>query len=336
MPRPDFKSGENRGDTVLAGSIPVRFRQPLTRAGLVEQTARGGPPLYSRVEAARILRVTPTRLRTFERMDLVRPAHGKGEAASFDFRDLLSLRALVALLDRGVSMRRIRRSVERVRERWPELERPLGALQLQEGTAERLVVRHAGSLLDPDGQLLLDFAASDAAGRPVAELPAVPPTGPASALEWFERGCQLDVESATLPEAIEAYRRAIELEPTLADAHCNLGTAHYNRGERDLARTAYEAALEQYAAHREANFNLANLLEEAGRREAAIHHYKRAVAADPCFADAHLNLALLYEKIGIPRRGREHWRRYLQLAPEGTWAEVARQRLREGTDAPAD
>lgn len=263
-------------------------------------------------------------------MDLVRPANGQGEAASFDFRDLLSLRALVALLERGVSMRRIRRSVERVRECWPELERPLGALQLQEGTAERLVVRHRGSLLDPDGQLLLDFAA-DAAGdaKPVSELPAAAATGPTTALEWFERGCQLDIEDGTLTEAIDAYRRALELEPTLADAHCNLGTAWYNRGDREAARAAYEAALEQYPAHREANFNLANLLEEAGRREAAIHHYKRAVAADPCFADAHLNLALLYEKIGIPRRGREHWRRYLQLAPDGTWAEVARQRLRE-------
>src|SRR5687768_14729425 len=109
----------------------------------------GGRSLYSRVEAARILRLSPSRLRTFERMDLVRPARGKGEAATFDFRDLLSVRALVALLDRGVPMRRIRRSVERVRERWPELERPVGALQLADGTAERLVVRHRGSLLDP-------------------------------------------------------------------------------------------------------------------------------------------------------------------------------------------
>jgi tetratricopeptide (TPR) repeat protein len=302
----------------------------LTRAPSVEQNApRGVRALYSRVEAARILRVSPTRLRTFERMDLVRPAHGQGEAASFDFRDLLSLRALVGLLDRGVSMRRIRRSVERVRERWPELERPLGALRLQEGTAERLVVRHRGSLLDPDGQLLLDFDdAAAAETKPVAELPAAT-SGPSTALEWFERGCQLDIEDGTLSEAIDAYRRALELDPTLADAHCNLGTAWYNRGDREAARTSYEAALAQYPAHREANFNLANLLEEAGRREAAIHHYKRAVAADPCFSDAHLNLALLYEKIGIPRRGREHWRRYLQVAPDGTWAEVARQRLRE-------
>jgi tetratricopeptide (TPR) repeat protein len=272
--------------------------------------------------------VTPNRLRTFERMDLVRPAEGPDANARFDFRDLLSLRALVALLDRGVSMRRIRRSVERVREHWPELERPLGALRLADGDGERLVVRHRGSLLDPDGQLLLDFAALPVAEPPpVAELPAAA-VGPRTALEWFERGCQLDIEDGTLAEAIEAYVRALELDPTLADAHCNLGTAYYNRGDRDAARASYEAALVQLPAHREANFNLGNLLEEAGRREAAIHHYKRAVTADPCFADAHLNLALLYEKVGAGKRGREHWRRYLQIAPDGTWAEVARQRLR--------
>lgn len=284
--------------------------------------------LYSRAETARILRVTPTRLRDFERMDLVRPARGEGPDVAFDFRDLLSLRALVALLERGVPMRRIRRSVERVREHWPELERPVAALKLQDGPPERLVVRHAGSLLDPDGQLLLDFAGAGPSAAVVAALPASEPDGPRSALAWFEQGCQLDADTATLPEAIAAYRRALELDPTLADGHCNLGTAHYNRGERELARSAYEAALTQYPAHREANFNLANLLEEAGRREAAIQHYKRAVQADPFFADAHLNLALLYEKVGAARRGREHWRRYLQLAPEGGWAEVARQRLR--------
>ncbi|MGH7288034.1 MAG: tetratricopeptide repeat protein, partial [Myxococcota bacterium] len=165
-------------------------------------------------------------------------------------------------------------------------------------------------------------------------LPAGEPDGPRTALDWFEQGCQLDADAATLPEAIAAYRRALALDPTLADGHCNLGTAHYNRGERELARSAYEAALAQYPAHREANFNLANLLEEAGRREAAIQHYKRAVQADPFFADAHLNLALLYEKVGAARRGREHWRRYLQLAPEGGWSEVARQRLRRESDPP--
>ena len=135
----------------------------------MEENARGGLTLYSRAEAARIVRVTATRLREFERMDLVRPTAGAGSEAAFDFRDLLSLRALVALLERGVSMRRIRRSIARVRQRWPELERPVGALQLHDGAPQRLVVRDQGSLLDPDGQLLLDFAAEESSA-PVAPL----------------------------------------------------------------------------------------------------------------------------------------------------------------------
>jgi tetratricopeptide (TPR) repeat protein len=295
----------------------------------------GGIALYSRTEAARIVRVSPTRLRDFERMDLVRPARGGGANATFDFRDLLSLRALVTLLEGGVPLRRIRRSLERVRERWPELERPVVALRLQDGAPPRLVVRHAGSLLDPDGQLLLDFAEATGGEAPVAALPRGETPGPRTALEWFERGCQLDTASASLPEAIDAYRRALALDPSLADAHCNLGTAHYNRGEREEARAGYQAALRADPTHREANFNLANLLEEAGRREAAVHHYKRTLAADPCFSEAHLNLALLYEKLRISRRAREHWRRYLQLAPDGTWADVARRRLRDEDGTPS-
>jgi tetratricopeptide (TPR) repeat protein len=268
-------------------------------------------------------------------MDLVRPAAGEGPEAAFDFRDLASLRALVALLQRGIPMRRIRRSIERVREHWPELERPVVALELEDGETPRLVVRHAGARLDPDGQLLFDFTQEVETPPVVAELPRGEGE-PCTALDWFERGCELDAEPPRLGEAIDAYQRAIALDPTLADAHCNLGTAYYNRGERQLASAAYQAALRRDPGHREANFNLANLLEEAGRREAAIHHYKRTLAADPCFADAHLNLALLYEKLQLFRRAHEHWRRYLQLSPDGGWAEVARRRLETGTEPEQD
>jgi tetratricopeptide (TPR) repeat protein len=79
----------------------------------------------------------------------------------------------------------------------------------------------------------------------------------------------------------------------------------------------------------EANFNLGNLLEEAGQQEAALHRYKIVIRADPLFPDAQLNLALLYEKFELPRKAKEHWRRYLQLVPEGSWADVARQHLAE-------
>jgi tetratricopeptide (TPR) repeat protein len=147
------------------------------------------------------------------------------------------------------------------------------------------------------------------------------------ALAWFERGCALDTEASGWDAAIEAYEKALELEPDYADAYCNLGAVLYNKGNREAARRAFEACLALEAHHVEASFNLANVLEEEGEDEVALLHYRRALVADPLYPDLHINLALLYEKLGREGQARAHWRRYLQLDPGGSWAEVARLRL---------
>ena len=247
---------------------------------------------YSFADTARILDLAPSRLRYWHRTALVTSSASIGDQPAFGFRDLVCIRTVRELLDRGVPLRRIRRSVEAIREHIPELEGPvLGSLRIWMEDTGRVVIRHAG------------------------------------ALEGFERGCRLDSDPATYADAIDAYRDAVQADPEFTDAYCNLGTVHYNRGERELARVCYERALGLEPSHVEANFNLANLLEELGEDESALHHYKAAMAVDPCYADLQLNLALLYEKLGLPRRAREHWRRYLQLSPAGNWADVARQRL---------
>jgi tetratricopeptide (TPR) repeat protein len=200
--------------------------------------------------------------------------------------------------------------------------------------SDHVVVRHEGVLYEPDGQLVLDFHLAPSTPDDVAPLsrPRGPETGgadPQTAIEWFERGCQLDSDPQTADGAVEAYGRALEADPGFADAHCNLGTVHYNRGRRDEARGCYERAVACEADHIEANFNLATLLEEEGRDEVALRHYKAALRADPLYPDIHLNLALLYERLTLRRKAREHWRRYLQLQPSGSWAEVARKHLEE-------
>ncbi len=293
---------------------------------------------YSLRETARILKIAPARLRYWQRTELVRASGSSGgPVPAFAFGDLVGLRTLVGLLQRGVPLRRIRRSVETVRRRIPELERPLDALRAWGGPAVRLVVRHRGLLLEPEGQLVLDFQGVAPAlaplGRAVVATAPADAEQPCSALEWFERGCVLDSDPATYAEAVTAYERAIEADPEFADAHCNLGTVHYNQGQRARARVCYERVLALVPGHVEANFNLGNLLEEEGRHEAALRHYKAAMRTDPLYPDVQLNLALLYEKLGLRRRSREHWRRYLQLDPKGRWAETARKRLAE---APPD
>ena len=290
---------------------------------------------YSLQNAARILKVRSSRLRYWKRTRLAEPrAAGGGEesASDYAFGDLVGLKAVLSLLEQGISLRRIRRSVELLRDRAPDIEAPLAALRLWAEGSERVVVEREGRWMEPDGQVLLGFEAS--APRVLGEVASieVAASGPeVSAADHFERGCHLDADPATYEEAIAAYREALELDPDFADAHCNLGAVFYNRGERNDARRHFERCLRVDPGHVEAHFNLANVLEEEGCNEMALHHYRTGLVADPCYPDLHINLALLYEKLERSWQAAEHWRRYLQLEPEGSWSEVAKLRL-EGDD----
>ncbi len=285
---------------------------------------------YTLGDAARILKVSPARLRYWERTDLVQPQTASGDHALFGFRDLVCLRAILSLLEEGVPLRRIRRNVELLRDRLPELDDPLGSLRLWVEGSERIVIRHEGVLLEPDGQMVLDFGTDFAVCEAVTPISTAAESGDEheeTAEECFERGCRLDVESATVKQAIDAYLRGIELAPDFADCHCNLGAVYYNAGDRVAARRCFERCLEIDEQHVEAHFNLANLLEEDGCNEMSLHHYQAALAADPLYSDLHINLALLYEKLGRGLQAGRHWRRYLQLDAEGAWSDVARRRL---------
>lgn len=306
-----------------------------------------GVPDFSLDDVARILKVSPRRLRYWQKTELVEPGAaadsaqaGNGEQEGYGFRDLVVLRAIVSLIDRGIPLQRIRRNLEILRDRLPELDDPAAALRLWDEASDRIVVRHDGRLEEAGGQLLLEFEASAAAGSvavaSLAQYEAQSAQGIGEtadgAVEWFERGCELDGEASKWAEAVEAYEKALEIEPDYADAYCNLGAVRYNQGKRAEARRAFEACLARAADHVEANFNLANVLEEEGEDRAALSHYRRALAADPLYPDLHINLALLYEKLGRERPACDHWRRYLQLDPRGTWAEVARLRLQRESD----
>jgi len=280
---------------------------------------------YTLGDAARILKVSPARLRYWERTELLQS--GAGDRSMLEFRDLVCLRGILMLLENGVPLRRIRRNVELLRQRLPELDDPLRALRLWVEGSGRVVVRHEGVLLEPDGQMVLDFGMETEARDRVAALGRPSSEVVETAIDCFERGCQLDADPATYAQAIEAYRRGIELDPEYADCHCNLGAVYYNQGRRGQARSCFERCLEIDEQHVEARFNLANLLEEEGQNEKALHHYRAALAADPTYPDVHINLALLYEKLGMNEAARASWRRYLRLDASGSWSEVARQRL---------
>ncbi len=239
---------------------------------------------------------------------------------------------MLSLVDRGISVRRIRSAIAVLQENLPDLDDPLAALRLWDDVSERIVVQHEGVLIEPEGQMVLDFGDGGAAVNDPAPIATRPAKNSSQIFEevmlLFERGCGLDSDPTSYRDAMSAYERCIELDPTFADAHCNLGAVLYNAGKRASARRCFERCLDIDCRHVEAHFNLANLLEEDGCDEMALSHYRAALRSDPFYAELHVNMALLYERLSTPDNGRDHWRRYLQLDPTGTWSEVARQRLR--------
>ena len=73
-------------------------------------------------------------------------------------------------------------------------------------------------------------------------------------------------EQGLVPQAIEEYKKAAALEPTLAAAHYNMGVAHDALGEVGLAVAAYRRAEEADPGHVEAKNNWA-LDDLKGREE---------------------------------------------------------------------
>jgi DNA-binding transcriptional MerR regulator len=270
------------------------------------QIERAGPQSdqrFSLREAARILEVPEARLRALARAGFLAPQRGPVGPLSFGFRDLLLLRTTKGLLESGVPMRRIRRIWASLREQL-EADLPLTSIAIHTD-GEEVVASDGGSRWRPDsGQFLLDFDASEIAERAAvssvdreeaAPREAPDDSGP-SAEEWYEAGCALE---ATSPQqAREAYERALEIDPSVTDAHVNLGRLLHMAGELGRAEPHYRESARLDPDNPTPHFNLGVLLEDVGRRDEAVHAYRQAILRDPDFADAHCNLGLLLESLG--------------------------------------
>ena len=84
-------------------------------------------------------------------------------------------------------------------------------------------------------------------------------------------------------QAAERYRRALELCPGLADAHCYLGSLLVDRGSFDEARDHLDKAVALKPGLAEAHLGQGNLQHALQQYEAAEASYRRALALDPRF-----------------------------------------------------
>jgi tetratricopeptide (TPR) repeat protein len=278
---------------------------------------------YTRREVGRILGVNPSRLRYWERLELVRPQARWGERF-YNFGDLVALRTLQRLTDNRIPARRVRRAVNLIGQQFGGSEFPLHELRFLEQGRDLVVIPPGATRpFSPlKQQWVFPF---DLSPRPV-KLHAM--TGPTPE-ELFQSALECETRPELLPQAVEKYRQVLDLTPEWVDAHINLGVALYQMGRADEARAEFLTAVQLDPLNGISRYNLGCVLEEQGEIDQAIDHLRRAVRALPAHADVHFNLALAYEKRGERRLAREQWVLYLRHAPNGAWVEQARAHLRQ-------
>jgi lipopolysaccharide biosynthesis regulator YciM len=245
---------------------------------------------------------------------------------SFSFFDLIQLKKVRDLRAKKVSPTVIRKSLEAMQRQVAGMENPL--IEASSFTiGSRVAFRHDGRALDPiAGQFVMEYEPSGT----LMESPKVRNIElSATAAEFFAKGVSLEDDPNCCDDAIEAYKKVLELDPTYAPAHINLGTLYYNQSDYAAAESHYRAAIECDTRYALAYFDLANVLDETGRLEEAIKNYRLALQLAPTYADAHYNLALAYEKLRQPRKALSHWKMYVKLDANGPWAVHARNQIKK-------
>jgi len=273
---------------------------------------------YDRTDVLRILRITARQLAGWEKAGLL-PA-----VDSYSFFDLLQIKKLRDLRAKRVRSAVIRESLQAMRQA-AGMENPL----MEAGTfasQSRVVFRHQGAAVEPlAGQFVMDFT-----DRNVIESRKIHAMRAAeSAADFFARGVALEEDPATQQEAIDNYKKCVELDSTHAAAHINLGTLYYNRHDYVLAERYYRKAIEVDPRYALAYFDLGNVLDETGRLPDAIKAYQSAISLAPTYADAHYNLALALEKARQPRKALHHWEAYTRLDTVGPWSIHAKNQIRK-------
>jgi tetratricopeptide (TPR) repeat protein len=265
---------------------------------------------YGVRDVEKLLRLSRSTIRALIAAGFVSPARGPRNAWLFSFQDLIVLRTAQALADAKVPQRRITRSVRELRRHLPNA-MPLSGLSIC-AVADRVVVREGGSRWQAEsGQYLLAFEGDPADGSlSVIERTATAEV-PSGAQEWFDRGVALERDDAEA--ALKAYEQAVGADPTLLDAHINLGRLLHEAGRFAKAEQAYREAVKACGSDPVLLYNLGVLLDDMDRKKEAMETYEAALRGDPGLADCHYNLALLYEKLERPKEAIRHMARYRAL-----------------------
>ena len=193
---------------------------------------------FSRDEVQRILSLSGKQLDYWDRLQLV-PARKEQGNRFYDFRDLIGLRTVKQLIEKGVTAARLGRAVAALREKLSQAEAPLTELRvLYDG--KDLVVERNGARLEPiSGQFVLNFETREL-DQQVRRMPE------RGAEDWFAVALQTETDRTKQAEAIEAYERGLRVDPNKVEALINCGTLYYEQANFEKAAESFRRAISAF------------------------------------------------------------------------------------------
>lgn len=322
-----------------AGQLTIISETELWRQlGMVD--AEPNMQLYTPAMLADLLEVPISVIRRWHRRGLIVPAREVRRLPYFDFQEVATARQLAALLAAGASPNAVERKLEELARYVPEVERPLAQLSvIVQG--QQLLLRQGEGLIEPGGQLRIDFDALEHQGESADTNPlerqilplAVDHSSSANPRELLEMAAQQE-EEGQLELAIDLYRAALAAGGPTPEACFQLAELLYRLGDLQGARERYFMAVELDEDYVEARANLGCVLAETGELELAVAALQGALRFHRDYPDVHYHLARILDDLGREQEAEHHWREFLELAPSSPWSAEASRRL--GQELPVE
>ncbi len=327
----DVRAAVERGTLEIIGET-----QLWQRLGLVDREQHIHS-LYTPAMLARLLGVSVSTIRRWQRRGWIVPAREVRRLAYFDFQEVATARRLTELLAAGMSPGAIEKQLAALARYLPGIKRPLAQLSIiVEG--RDLLVRQGDGLVEPGGQLRFDFGAQRedvvSAERSVlftsevlafaghaAEAPLTPAAMLRLAGELEDQG--------DLRGAADLYRAALAAGGPSAETCFLLAELLYQLHELPAARERYYMAIELDEDYVEARANLGCVLVDLGEKELAVSAFEGALEFHDAYPDVHYHLARVLDDLGRASEAAAHWRSFVELAPGSPWADEARERLEQ-------
>ena len=148
----------------------------------------------------------------------------------------------------------------------------------------------------------------------VTETPIVTETPEVTAKVWYDKGYTL-YNMGKYEEAIQAYDKAIEIDPRYADAWNNKGAVLENMGKYDEAIQACDKAIEINPQFADAWNNKGFALENMGRYDEAMQAYDKVIEIDPQFAYAWNNKGTVFYNFGKYDEAVQAYNKAIEINP---------------------